>query len=108
MQRVNCFLKILFNYDELTPRAEKIKTLHTIETKWGIKICYQTRTFTLCSHVEKIRESMFKIHVQCSNQCSKYFKIFVVSSIQINKAAIKLYPRDLSFSVPRYLENQEQ
>ena len=79
MQKLNCILKILFNYDELTPRAEKIKTLHTIETKWGIRICCQARILTLCSHIEKVRESMFKIHVQCSNQCSKYFKILLVS-----------------------------
>ena len=38
---------------------------------------------------------MFEIHVQCSNQCSKYFKILLDLShtIQISKAAIKFYPR---------------
>ena len=99
MLKVNCVLKILFNYDELTPRAKKIKTLYTTETKWGIRICCQARIFTLCSHIQKVREPTFKIYVQCSNQCSKYFKIILVSSIQINEAAIKLYPKDLSFSV---------
>ena len=79
MQKLNCILKILFNNDELTPRAEIIKALHTIKTKWGIRICCQVRILTVCSHIEKIRESMLKIHVQCSNQCSKYCKILLVS-----------------------------
>ena len=39
MQKLNCILKILFNNDKLIPRAKTIKTLHTIETKWGIRIC---------------------------------------------------------------------
>ena len=77
MQRLNCILKILFNYDELIPQAEKIKTFHTIETKWGIRIC--CRAISMCSHIEKVRESMFKIHVQRSNQCLKYFNILLVS-----------------------------
>ena len=75
--------KIIFrlknNNDELTHRARKIKTFHTIETKWGIRICCQIRILKLCSHIEKVRESMFKTDVQCSDQCSKYFKIFPVS-----------------------------
>ena len=33
MQKLYCIFKILFNNDELTPRAKKIKTLHSIETK---------------------------------------------------------------------------
>ena len=33
MQKLKCILKIRFNNDEVTPWAEKIKTLHTIETK---------------------------------------------------------------------------
>ena len=31
MQKLNCVLKIRFNNDELTPRAEKIKTLRALE-----------------------------------------------------------------------------
>ena len=61
MQQPNCILKIRFNNDELIPQAEKIKTFHMIETKWSIRICCQARIFTLCSHTEKVRESMFKI-----------------------------------------------
>ena len=53
MQKLNRILKIIFNYDEITPRAEKIKTFHTIETKWDIRICCQARILTLCSHIEK-------------------------------------------------------
>ena len=79
MQKLNCISKILFNYDKLNLWAEKVKTLHTIETKWCIRICCQARILTLCSYIEKVRESTFKIHVQCSNQCSKYFKILLVS-----------------------------
>ena len=56
MQKLNCILKILFNNDELTPRAEKIKTLHTIETKWGIRFGYQPIILTLCLHREKVKE----------------------------------------------------
>ena len=78
MQKLNCILKILFNYDELTPQVKKLKILHTIETNWGIRICCQARILKLCPHIEKVRESMFKILVQCSNQCSKYFKILLV------------------------------
>ena len=72
-QKLNSILKILFSNDELTPRAEKIKTLHTSEIKWGIGICCQARILTLCSNIEKVRESMFKI------PCSVFksmFKIF--------------------------------
>ena len=35
MQNPNCILKIYFSNDELTPRAENTKTLHTIEKKMG-------------------------------------------------------------------------
>ena len=38
MQKLNCILKTLFNYEEITPREEKIKILHTSETKWSIRI----------------------------------------------------------------------
>ena len=74
MQNASCILKILFNNDKLTPRAKKIKTFHTIETKWGIRNCCQDRT--LCSHIEKVRESMFKIHVECLNQYSNTLRLF--------------------------------
>ena len=60
MEKLNCILKICLNNDELIHRAKKIKTLHTIEAKWTTRICCQTRTFTLPSHTEKIRKSMFK------------------------------------------------
>ena len=56
MQKLNCILKILFKNDELTPWFEKIKTVHTIETIWGIKNCCQVRILTLFSHIEKVRE----------------------------------------------------
>ena len=49
MQKLNCILKILFNNEEITSRAEKIKTLHTVETKWGIRICCDTMILTLSS-----------------------------------------------------------
>ena len=67
------------------------------------------RILTLRSHIEKVRESMFKIHVQCSNQCQYTLKFFqyLIHSIQINKAAIKLYPRDFSFQC-RYLNLEKQ
>ena len=64
MQKVNYILKIWFCDDELTLRAEKFKTLHIIETQWGIRICCQPRIFTLCSRTEKVRESMFKTNFQ--------------------------------------------
>ena len=43
MQKLNCILNICLNNDEVIPRAEKIKTLHTIETKLATRICCQTR-----------------------------------------------------------------
>ena len=78
MQKINCILKILFNNDELTPRAEKIQSLHMIEIKWDIRFYCKVSILTLCSHREKVRESMIKIQVQCSNQCSKYFQSLLV------------------------------
>ena len=60
MLKVNCFLKIRFNKNELTLKAEKIKTLHMIETKWSITICFQPRIFTLSLHTEMVRESKLK------------------------------------------------
>ena len=61
--KTKLYFKILFNYDELTPLAKKIETLHTIETKWRIRICCQARILTLCLHIEKVNESIFKILV---------------------------------------------
>ena len=69
MQKINCIFKIRFNNDELTPRAKNIKTIHMIEIKWGIRICFYPKIFTMCLYAEKGREGMFK----------KYFKILVVS-----------------------------
>lgn len=59
MLKVNCFLKIRFNKNELTLRAEKIKTLHMIENgpKRSIRICFQLRIFTLSLHTEMVKES---------------------------------------------------
>ena len=66
MQKQNYILKNLFN-NELTPQAEKVKTFHTIETKWDIRnskllSCQDTNTG---SQIEKIRELILKIYVQC-------------------------------------------
>ena len=47
IQKLNCVSKITFNNDELIPRAEKSKTLHTIETLWDIRIYCQTRILTV-------------------------------------------------------------
>ena len=70
MQKVNCLFKIRFKNDGTeTPRTENVKILNMIETKWDIRICCQHMIFVLCSHTEKIRESMF----------IKYFKILLVS-----------------------------
>lgn len=38
IQKLTCIFKILIN-DELTTREKKLKTLYTIKTKWGIRIC---------------------------------------------------------------------
>ena len=32
------YFKNYLQYDKLKPRAEKIKTLHAVETEWGIRI----------------------------------------------------------------------
>ena len=55
MQKLNCILKILFNIHDLTHWAEKIKILHAIETKWGIRNCCQDKMLKRCSHIEKVR-----------------------------------------------------
>ena len=49
MQNLNCVLKICFNNDELNIRAKKIKTLHMIETEWGIRICFRPE-YSHCVH----------------------------------------------------------
>ena len=49
---------------------------------------------------------MFSVPV--SVQITLKFYWYLSHSIQINKAAINLYARDLSFSVVRYLEKQKQ
>ena len=46
IQKQKCVLKLGFNNDKLNPRVEKIKTLHAIETKWGIRIYHQARIST--------------------------------------------------------------
>ena len=51
IQKLNCVLKMHFNDDELTPLAEKIKTFHAIETKWGIRIYCQGMIFTVFTHI---------------------------------------------------------
>ena len=43
MQKLNCILKILCSNDELTSWAEKIKTLHTIDTKWELEFAVRPR-----------------------------------------------------------------
>ena len=55
-------------------------TLYTIEIKWGIRISCLVRILTLYSHKVKVIEPMFKLHVQCLNQCSKYYKVPLVST----------------------------
>ena len=76
MQKLNCILKICFNNDEPNPRAEKTtktkkqkKTLHTIETKWGNRICCQTTKFALRSDTENVREGN-----QCLKNTSKFLR----------------------------------
>ena len=49
MQKLKCVLKIGFNNDELTPRAEKIEILHAIETKWALEFTVRSG-HSLCSH----------------------------------------------------------
>ena len=70
MQNLNFILKVWFYNVELNSRAEKIKTLHTIETKWGLRICSEARILALCLHTGKVKELVFK----------KYFKILLVST----------------------------
>ena len=81
----------------------------TYETKWGIRICYHGRILTLCSHTGKVRESVFKIYAQCSNICSKYFKIPLVSKPQYSNQQGSHYTLSQgSLFQYSYLEKQEQ
>ena len=106
--KLNCILKILLNNDELTSWAQKIKTFHTIETKWGIRNCCQARILALCAHTERVRESIFKIHVQCSNQCLNILRFFqhLSHSIQSNKTVIN-FILEISLLV-QYLDKNEK
>ena len=52
IQKLNIALKIRFNISELAPRAEKIKTIHSIKTKWDIRIYCQAKIFTVFTHRE--------------------------------------------------------
>ena len=47
VQKINRVLKTRFSNKELTLPAETIEILHTIETKWGIRIYWQTRILTV-------------------------------------------------------------
>ena len=49
MQKINCILKILFNNDELTPRVENIKALHTIEAKGALEFAVRIE-YPHCVH----------------------------------------------------------
>ena len=83
-----CF-KIRLQQWQASPRAKKIKTLHAIGTKWGIRIYCHARILTEFTH--KVREIMFK----------KYFKLFLVSKSEYLKqqGSHYLYPWYLSFCV---------
>ena len=79
MQHLHCILNILFNNDKLTPLDKTNQDTSNDRNKMPpIRICCQTRILKLCSHKQKVTKSVFQIHVQLSNQCSKYFKIFLV------------------------------
>ena len=45
IHKLKCVIKLGFHNDKQTPRAEKIKTIHAIKTKWGIRIYCQGRIF---------------------------------------------------------------
>ena len=64
MQKLNCVLKMRINNDEVTRQAEKIKALHAIETKRGVRIYWAGYL-----HRKKVRKSMF----------NEDFKILLVS-----------------------------
>ena len=51
---------------------------NTMKNETGKKIQMFTgnKFSPMCSHMEKVRESMFEIHDQCSNQCSNTSKFF--------------------------------
>ena len=68
IQKLNFVLKIRFSISELAPRAEKIKTIHSIKKNGILEFTVRPR-YSLCSHTEKVKESMLK----------KYFKILLVS-----------------------------
>ena len=71
MQNLICILRILFNNDTLTPRDEKIRTQKTSKQNGPLEFSVRPGC-SQCLHMENVRESLFKIHVQCSNQYSKY------------------------------------
>ena len=52
IEKLSCVLKMRFNNDELTLWAEKIKSLHAIKAKWGIRIYCQVSIFTLFTQRE--------------------------------------------------------
>ena len=52
MQKLSCILKILFNNDELIPRAKKIKTLHTPFNMWHYNFLSGQDTHTVFKQKE--------------------------------------------------------
>ena len=52
MQKLICNLKTLFNYDELTPRVEKINTLHTMKQNGALELLPSQDTHTVFTHRE--------------------------------------------------------
>ena len=61
-----------------TPEADSVTMKMIQKTQKLLScVCCQARVLTLCSHMDKVRESMFEIHDQCSNQCSNSFSYLV-------------------------------
>ena len=67
MQKLNCILNIFSTIINEPPRPKKSR--HPIQSKRNGALEFAFRpVYSLCSHIERVRELMFKIHVQCSNQ----------------------------------------
>ena len=58
------------------PPGQKNQDIPYDRNKMGRENVLLGQDTSLCLHIEKVRESMFEIHDQCSNQCSNTLKSF--------------------------------
>ena len=60
IENVHCISQIRLNNDELTPWAEKTKTLHIVKKMGRYNFFCQLKILAICLHTETVRKLMFE------------------------------------------------